>query len=220
MKSSINQIKIFGERNSGTTFLAQLIMKNIKGVNVYGKKDEKETGWKHGFPQVNLFNKLDSTLFIFVIRDLESWIKSMYFNRYHYKKPKDINEFLTEDLVVKDKDKNHDVYKYESEQQNIVKLRNAKIKSYLDFYENVDNAMIIHLQDLQDNTKTFLTFLKDVYGLDVQEYTPIEKHTKDETIKKPNRDYHLILPKIINKDVEIERFVDGLKVNRIYKSRI
>lgn len=220
MKSSINQIKIFGERNSGTTFLAQLIMKNIKGVNVYAKKDEKETGWKHGFPKVNLFNKLDSTLFIFVIRDLEGWIKSMYFNRYHYKKPKDINEFLTEDLVVKDKDKNHDVYKYESEQQNIVKLRNAKIKSYLDFYENVDNAMIIHLQDLQDNTKTFLTFLKDVYGLDVQEYVPIEKHTKDETIKKPNRDYHLILPKIINKDVEIERFVDGLKVNRIYKSRI
>ena len=219
MKSHIKQIKIFGERNSGTTFLGHLIQKNIKDIHVCGTMACSETGWKHGFPRIDLFNELDSTLFIFLIRDLESWIKSMYFNPYHYKGPKDINDFLTKDLVINDKDKDQDVWKYESERQNIVKLRTAKIKSYLDFYENVDNAAIIHLQHLQDNTERFLTFLKDVYDLDTQEYVPILKHTKSKT-KQKNRDYDLILPEIINKDIEIERFVDSLKVNCIYKSAI
>ena len=89
----IKNIKILGERNSGTNFLTSLIKKNIKDINIFSSYYKGGTGWKHGCPRIELFNELDSTLFIFIIRDLDNWIKSMYFNPYSYKNPDNINEF-------------------------------------------------------------------------------------------------------------------------------
>tara|TARA_Y100000741_G_scaffold262621_1_gene203192 strand:- start:833 stop:1066 length:234 start_codon:yes stop_codon:yes gene_type:complete len=74
-KSLIKNIKIFGERNSGTNFLTFLIKKNIKDINIFSSEIEYGTGWKHGFPKIELFNELESTLFIFIIRGLNSWTK-------------------------------------------------------------------------------------------------------------------------------------------------
>ena len=158
--------------------MESLIEKNIKDINIFSSYYKGGTGWKHGFPRIELFNELDSTLFIFIIRDLESWIKSMYFNEYHYKKYDIIEEFLTKKLKINDKRNDHDVNIYESEQQNIIDLRIAKIKSYKNFYENVNNAVFINLEDLQNNNKKFLEFLKTIYNLNITKYVPIKHHTK------------------------------------------
>ena len=214
----IKNIKIFGERNSGTNFLTSLINKNIKDVNICSSYYKGGTGWKHGFPRIELFNELDSTLFIFIIRDLDNWIKSMYFNPYSYKKPDNIKEFLTEKIKINDKREDHDVNIYKSEQLNIINLRIAKIKSYLNFYENVNNAVFINLEDLQNNNKKFLEFLKTIYYLNTTEYVPIKNHTKKKNLQILNRNYDLIIPEIINKDTEIEKFVESLKTNYYYKS--
>ena len=216
-KSFIKNVKIFGERNSGTNFLTSLIKKNIMDINVYSEYYKGGSGWKHGFPRIKLFKKLDSTLFIFIIRDLDEWITSMYFNPYSYKKPNNINHFLNFKLYINDKRSDHDVNIYKSEQQDIINLRIAKIKSYLNFYDNVNNAIFVNLKDLQNNNKKFLVFLKMIYNLNITDYTPIISHTKDKHLQKKNRNYDLNIPKIINKDLVIEEFVESLKTSYYYK---
>tara|TARA_Y100000741_G_scaffold262621_1_gene203191 strand:- start:395 stop:832 length:438 start_codon:yes stop_codon:yes gene_type:complete len=143
----------------------------------------------------------------------------MYFNPYHYKKFDNINQLLTEkmELFINEPKKYHDVNIYKSEQQNIIDIRNAKIKSYLEFYKKVNNAIFISLSDLQNNNIKFLNFLKTTYGLKLTKYVPIEKHTKTSQYIK-NRNYDLIIPEIKNKDTEIEEFVESLKINYYYKS--
>lgn len=217
-ESIIKNVKIFGERNSGTNFLNIFLEKNIKDINIYSSYYNGGSGWKHGFPRIELFKDLDSTLFIFIIRDLDSWIKSMYFNPYHYK-INNINDFLTKKLKIYDKREDHDVNIYKSEQENIINLRNAKIKSYLNFYKKVNNYVFINLEDLQNNSKKFLVFLKNKFYLNTVEYIPIIKHTKNIKLHQPNRFYNLNLPKnIINKDTKIENFIENLKINYHYKS--
>ena len=141
----------------------------------------------------------------------------MYFNPYHYKKTNNINDFLTEKLKINEVREEHDVNIYKSEQQNIINLRIAKIKNYLNFYENVNNALFINLEDLQNNNKKFLEFLRTKYNLNITEYVRIETHTKRKELKIPNKNYNLIIPEIINKDTEIEKFVESLKTNYYYK---
>ena len=45
----------------------------------------------------------------------------------------------------------------------------------------------------------------------------LKKHTKT-NLQISNRNYDLIIPEIINKDTEIEKFVESLKTNYYYKS--
>lgn len=217
-KSLIKNIKIFGERNSGTNYLTSLIKNNIKNINVFSGYYKGGTGWKHGVPRIKLFNELDTTLFIFIIRDLNSWLKSMYNQPGGFEKPNNINKFLTEKLKINDKRKDHDLNIYKYEQQNILNLRNYKIESYLNFYENVDNAIFVNLEDLQKNDKKFLVFLKNIYNLNTIYYNPVKYHTKDKNLQKKNRNYNLIIPKIINENIKIKNFIESLKKKYYYKS--
>ena len=87
----ITDIKIFGERNSGTNFVSLLIDKNIINTNILSPYYKGGTGWKHGEPDLKLFKNIDNTLFVFIIRDLEPWLKSMYKTPYHLKINRDKN---------------------------------------------------------------------------------------------------------------------------------
>jgi len=211
---TIKNIKIFGERNSGTTYLEQLLKKNLQDVNIFSSYYKGGTGWKHGFPKIELFNNLNDVLFIFIIRDSDSWIKSMFINPYHYKKPNNMHEFITNKLVIDENRKDHDVNIYEYEKQNIIDLRYSKIESYLNFYKNVNNAIIINLNYLQDNYTCFINFLNEKYKLKIMNsIQPISKHTKDANINNINREYNLVIPKDIKKNIEIEEFINNLQQN-------
>ena len=86
------------------------------------------------------------------------------------------------------------------------------------FHKKVSNSLFINLEDLQKNGIKFLTFLKNTYNLNtISEYALIKKHTKNSKYKCQNRVYNLIIPEIINKDSEIEKFVERLKINYFYK---
>ena len=208
----IKHIKIFGERNSGTNFLEQLVRRNIIDINVCSSF-YIGSGWKHGFPRIELFNEVNETLFIFIIRDLESWLISMYNNPYSFICPDNISAFISEKLCINDLRMDHDVHTNKEEQQpNIISLRYAKIKSYERFFDKVPNAIFINLQDLQENNDKFLNFIRDTYSLNISEHIyRIDLHTKNPIITHHTRTYDTVLPTIHNKDVEVENMVASLK---------
>jgi hypothetical protein len=209
----IKNIKIFGERNSGTRFLMKLIQSNITDINLYTNSYYGSTGWKHGFPRLERFNNPNETLFIFIIRDLDEWLISMYNNPYHFIRPKSIDLFISEPLHISESRwLDHDVNINIEEHQNIIDLRYAKIKSYLRLFNKVSNAIFINLGDLQQNNTKFLQFIKHTYSLNITEpFTRVDKHTNDAMSCTINRTYDTILPIIHNKNMEIEEMVASLK---------
>lgn len=217
----IKSIKVFGERNSGTNFLSKLIKQNIRGINLHSGYYLGGTGWKHGFPRIKYFNTVGEVLFIFIIRDLDSWLLSMYNNPYSYKSPAKIEDFVSENLIIDENRKTHDVHIYKGERQNVINLRYAKIRRYKAFFDLVPNAIFINLKDLQENNDKFLNFLNTKYSLNTAEIpVKIEKHTKDPNLSNCNRNYSTVLPSTYNKDLELEKMVNSLKDNYIYKSSI
>jgi len=208
----INNIKIFGERNSGTTFLQNLLNSNITNVNIYSGAHNGGTGWKHGYPKLDFFEK-EETLFIFLIRDLEPWLISMFKNPYHYKAPKTIENFINNPMIIYESDKTHDIHTNPEENKLIIDLRIAKIKSYLEFFELVDNAFIINLESIQkDQGKNLLDILNQTFDIDLHpDFNSIDKHTK---CNQPvmNRNYSIQVPNLDQKiNKPIENFVQHLK---------
>lgn len=77
--------KINGERNSGTNFLNKILKKN--GFPVYQHTIIKKVvyHWKHGVPDSNQ-KKIDKRVVdIFIFRELNSWLISMFKNPYELK---------------------------------------------------------------------------------------------------------------------------------------
>lgn len=101
--NNIRYFKIYGERNSGTNFVTQLLLKNTNLLehSLYYKGG---TGWKHGFPRLNLFNDnvRKKTLFVVIIRDLESWLVSMFKTPYSLDPGNSIFNFVNGDLKIKE----------------------------------------------------------------------------------------------------------------------
>lgn len=212
-ESKIKFIKIFGERNSGTTFLEKLFPQNLVDIQVNSGHHHHGTGWKHGFPDLELFN-LQDTLFVFVVRDLEPWIKSMFCNPYHYKSPQTIEEFIEKPLIINEKDKTLNVHNDSREQQTILEIRYSKIKTYMKILKNKEvNGIIINLEDLQtDNGQYFIEFLCNTFDLSRKnKFHSIDKHTKTNK-NYLNRSYLMTLPDIsFQKNERIEDFVLELK---------
>lgn len=216
----IKNIKIFGERNSGTRFIRQLIKENIE-IRVFNscKDDYLDIGgWKHGQPKLELIKDIiNDTLFVFIIRDLRKWLKSMYTKPYHLKRIKNEREFLLTKLKPEEKIKNHPVNIF-SEESNltIFRLRYNKIKSYLSMIDNLKNAIIINLEDTQvDKGQKFINSLEQMFKLKKKslELVEIKNHTKCKT-KIQNRIINVNLnDKIITEkeNKNLEEFVNKLK---------
>ena len=218
-ENNIIYFKIYGERTSGTNFVTQLLLKNTNLLE-HSVSYKGGTGWKHGFPRLNLFNDnvRKKTLFVVIIRDLESWLVSMFKTQHSIDPGNSIFNFVNGDLKINDKRKDHDVNIYEEENENIVKLRYSKINSYLEFYKKVENIIFVNLEDLQKNNKKMLDFLKNNFQINIKsKLVEIKKHTKvNKKIK--NRNHNLKCPIIKNKNLKNEQFVENLKNKFYYKS--
>jgi hypothetical protein len=75
----LKKIKIFGERCSGTTYLAEVLRANF---DVEVLPDIHKYGRKHFFG-FNDLSDSDDILFIGIIRELEDWINSLYRSKHH-----------------------------------------------------------------------------------------------------------------------------------------
>jgi hypothetical protein len=214
----IKNIKVYGERNSGTEYLEKLLIKNLKNINLFKNKYTDKTGWKHGFPRLNTFDNIDETLFIFIIRDVKSWLISMFKNPYHINEYKNIYKFISLPLRNIGNSK-HDVIKYDNEKGKILNIRYKKIRAYQNFFDKVPHAIIINLSDLQKNYKKFFFFLNEKYNIELNDNLEnIIKHTKSKKNNIKNRKYNIELD--INKikiNSKIEQFVNSLQGNYKFK---
>jgi hypothetical protein len=178
MNQNISEIKLFGERNSGTTYTLNLLRQNIdKSIMVHSGKYNSKSGWKHGIPDPSKINK-QKTLVLFIIRDLVSWLNSMYFRPYHIKKQSNFIRFITEKIIPREKRLDHPVNLYSDERKNLFQLRYKKLKKYLFFFEN-HNCVLLNLNFVQQQPEEMLDLIKKHFNVKINEkFLPVLKHTK------------------------------------------
>ncbi len=174
---------IYGERCSGTNYLQDVIEKNFE------VKVTWEFGWKHffGFQEEEL-KRSDDTLFICIIRDIQSWLNSFYREMHHLplKYVKDISEkerirrFLEDEIYsINDADVSNKEYLkeimtdrniYSGERyKNIFELRYTKNKFMKeDLPKKVKHYIFIHYEDLLNNFNKIMNQIKEK-GLKVKE---------------------------------------------------
>lgn len=132
---SINSIKIFGERHSGTNAIGYFAGKNFN----LKFQHYNFLGWKHRLaPKKNEWFKydVDSCLFIFCLRNPYSWLQSMHKEPYydHYPKMKELSfkEFIQFSI---------------EDYENCIAMWNQKNESYFRMAEEVPNSIVIRVED-------------------------------------------------------------------------
>lgn len=213
--------KINGERNSGTNFIANILRKN--GFDVFEHLFQKNNGllkfWKHGAPDKNVKLLDDRVIDIFIFRDLNEWLVSMFKNPWHLKPSKKLNDFLVNKQNVGEYDfYNKKLVNYEDENKTIFEMRYNKIKKIYEYRENNPDVVFVNLTFLQnndENVKIFIQSLSEKY-LKVIKNNVITSitHTKDNSTLK-NRIYDINIDnykKIIDmyKDENIENSINNL----------
>ena len=245
-------LKINGERNSGTNFLYQLIKRNFvtspynSRLNISNKKNnanvylfEHEVKkkvcyyWKHGIPCNSIKQNADLVVDLFIIRDLDSWLVSMFYNTYHLNKISEYTNFLTDPQVSNEKNEKDfrtmDVLNADDTGKNIFEIRYYKLNAIFDYFEKNDNVILVNLEYLQnpEQCKYFLSHLNYLYKInnDTTEYNIKINHTKTKRSTQINQvyninndDYRTIIDQ--NKNEEIESRIHNIfkikKDNVIY----
>ncbi|MBN1924564.1 MAG: hypothetical protein JW798_01905 [Prolixibacteraceae bacterium] len=176
-KEKIHRIQIYGERASGTNYLKQLLIRNIPNII-----HTNQYGWKHFFPP-KTFPDSDRCLFLVIFRDPFDWIRSLYLQPHHvHPSLKNIpfSEFIRfewqcvwEELA--------DVYpgdeKYGKEMmfernpkngrrfENVIRLRNAKIRAFESLKARVKHVEYVRYEDLAKEPEKFINRLAQKYDL-------------------------------------------------------
>ena len=169
----MSKVKVFGERNTGTNYLEQLIELNLKQVEVIPQisipawfpnlllrrielltdyflwsGSKYRLGWKHGIPPTKKILQhpdRDKLLTIFLVRNPYSFLLSLHKNPYHLR-PR--VETFSEFLETRFKTLPRDGY---SSQPRItpIDIWNLKNRAYLEFsQEHPDKTLLIHFEDL------------------------------------------------------------------------
>jgi hypothetical protein len=216
--------KINGERNSGTNFLTGILRKN--GFSVFEQQFQKNNGllkfWKHGVPDKNVKLLDNRVIDIFIFRDLNDWLVSMFKNPWHLKPSKNFKDFLTNKQICIDLGEydfyNKKLVNYEDEDKTIFEMRYNKIKKIYEYRENNPDIVFVNLTFLQndeENVKIFIQTLSEKY-LKVIKNNIITSmaHTKNNSNLK-NRIYEIKIndyKKIVDtyKDENIENSINNL----------
>lgn len=224
--------KIYGERNSGTTFLTELLKKNFKNIkvedNIHIKKNNKNYihGWKHSIPSYNFKQNNKDVVDFIIFRDLNSWLVSMFKTPYHlcYDCPeKDFNRFLTKKQESENLNntkwiniENNLPISIDDDNKTIFEIRYFKYLNTMKYFNEHKNIVLVNLTYIQnnDNCKVFINEIQKKFNLPISIPQLILKHTKQNTLEKNinhNIDitkYNTIIEK--NKDETIEKEINDL----------
>lgn len=218
--------KIWGERNSGTNYLQNLIQQNFGNIFVHRIINNTYYYWKHGIPCNSVKNYLKNEIIvdIFIFRNLDDWLMSMYKNQYCLKCINNLENFLTFKQTSIEKKyldfRTNKPMNYDDNDKSIFEIRNYKFASINDYFNNNNNVILVNLNYLQENNENVITFLNSInlkYNLKKNENDFIINfvHTKDKSNNK-KRNYDIDLRKykhIItsNKNEKVEEFISNLK---------
>ena len=219
MNTQITKIKIFGERNSGTNYIEKLLTKNIKSQVYIESGDYKsKLGWKHGLPNQQKID-VNNTLVVCIIRDLDTWMNSMYYSPYHLIKKKNFSDFITQENFSSDNRSDHPVNIYNFERKNLFHIRYKKFQRYLTFLKT-HQIILVHLRFAQQQPEKLLSLLNHFNIKIHKTFTPILKHTKTCEFEQNNehRQKYKITSNIYNKyaNHKLETYINNLsyKINK------
>ena len=213
-------IKIFGERNSGTRYLEELLKINLINCKILDKRHDGGSGWKHGIPNEELLSKYKNIFYIFIIRDLNGWANSMFNRPYHIKKENNFFKFLINNIVPIEgvRGPNHDSLVLDHEKnKNLFELRYFKIKKYIEFSKG-KNFAFLNMKFLQDNPKIVINYLSKKLNIENKKFNDFEYHTKTGRLEKNDlsyKKYNIYQYEGINKyiDKKIENYINNLKIS-------
>jgi hypothetical protein len=215
--------KINGERNSGTNCLEVLFKLNFGKQSVYVQHNEQNTMyyWKHGLPCNTIKSKDDTVIDIFIIRNLEPWLMSMFNNPYHLVSFDNFNDFLTNyqksnETYFKDFRTNN-ALNADDNNKTIFDIRYYKLKHIFDYYQNNDNVIIVNLDIIQDEPKchAFLQDINNKYNINnLTKYILRTRHTRTGKYDK-NTTYNIDIELLPNYKTIINKYIDHEVENKI-----
>jgi len=217
--------KINGERNSGTNFLTNILKINGFPTYVHTIKPGRVVyEWKHGVPS-NTYKELDEKVVdLFIFRNLDDWLVSMFKNPYELKRlwNNDFNSFLhTKHLSCnywRNGNNNNRSLNEDDNNKTIFQIREYKFDKIMEYNKNNKDVVLLNLSFIQneENLAQFLDFLSENYIPEFKDkkYILSLKHTKNSSNNK-NRTYDINVDEYrdiidLNKNVEIEDFINSL----------
>lgn len=174
------KFRIYGERNSGTNYMKQLLLKHfpIEVINPQYIKVNNVTyvsDWKHETPSPKKTHFID----VLMIRKLVPWLVSFYKKQWQLTKKKKFLDFLTQ-LLEPSKIRNEMMYNhrdkyvnYRDENLSIFALRYLKWNELHSYFLRNQNVILVQLDALQsseDTCKLLLKSINDRYKLVPPEY--------------------------------------------------
>jgi hypothetical protein len=167
----ITHVQLFGERCSGTNYVASLITKNFDDIEM-----TKDYGGKHWFikdhyPRCRPNQSTDyqcirplsdnaDTLFVCLFRNPFDWVRSINARPYHagdhwglalsefLRKPWHSFERIRLNGYWPDR---HDSYWFIEEAQNVLRLRSMKIQHLLNLRDRVDTVCYVNYETIRDD---------------------------------------------------------------------
>ena len=208
-------IKIYGERNTGTNYLEQLLLLNyeVKSLKYlpdtkvgfllkyetcvglfYEMNKNKFLGWKHGKQKINSINKYaDQELVVIgIIKNPYSFIKSLNKRPYHNRKRKnlDLKTFVSKgwQTIIRD---NCMFKKYKTP----VDLWNDKSRSLLSMSSKINkDHFLLKYEDLVSDPEKMIMDIGKKTGLELKnkKFKNLLSSTKDENLTYGNyRNYYI-----------------------------
>jgi len=220
--------KIYGERNSGTTFLRELLLANNFPVYEHDVIDNVCYYWKHGVLNLHEFKQKDEQVIdVFIFRNLTRWLKSTWINNYHLQKKENYRNFLTEEQIPNEDVlldyKTHRQLNEDDSNKTIFEIRYYKFQKIMEYKNNHKDVVFVNLEFIQnkENVYYFLQSLNEIYIKDGKKdfISEIATHTKiDMKIKNRIVDVGDECFDVIKKyqNNTIEDFIDNLTF-KIYK---
>ena len=191
------ELMVFGERNSGTNLVHELLARNIPvfadspgdRIGKYGFR----YGWKHGFPQ--MLAAPDTVLAIGVFRHPETWVRSMHRRPWHAApalKDLPFDAFLRAEWQTRVDEKNFGVTGKDiralqelhwdrhpltgARFENILTLRNAKTTGFLSLPDRFAQCLLLQYEAVRDDPEGCVAHVAQLFDLTPETtFHPVEE---------------------------------------------
>ncbi len=184
--SDLNTSMVFGERNSGTNLVSELLRQNFTAF-AQSPTDRIERfgypyGWKHAFPQ--MIAAPATTLAVGVFRHPETWVRSMYARPWHVipaLRDLPFDRFLRAEWQTRIDEQNFGVMRddprWGQEMQwdrhpmtgcrfrNICELRVVKNLGFLTLPERFANCCLVRHEDVSADPEGFVAWVSEMFNL-------------------------------------------------------
>lgn len=182
----IASVYVFGERNSGTNYISNLISRNCRAAGsmagLHDPANKERFGWKHGFP--SMLGVPDDVLAIAVHREPIAWLHSI--NRTPWHTPSHLrglpfSQFIRSEWqsIIDDTGfgigPGHPLWMHElladrdpvtgKRFANVLHLRNAKNRGFASLDHRFGNVLRVNYETVLADPQKFLNALCNTYGM-------------------------------------------------------